>query len=101
MTAFQERLDAYRSQNVQVLGISTDDSAELAKFAADIGIEFPLLCDKGGTVSKKFGFYDNKKQRSSRAVAAIADGQLLYSGKVTTTRIPSRLLPWVESVSDG
>lgn len=81
--------------------MSADDTAELAKFADAIGIDFPLLGDKGGKVSKKFGFYDSENKRASRAVAVIADGQLLYSRKVTTTRIPSRLLPWVETVGEG
>ncbi len=39
---------------MQVLAISTDPSDESAKFARTYGIEFPLLADTDGAVSKQF-----------------------------------------------
>lgn len=88
----------YRRQNVQVLGISVDDSTETAKWAKEIGISFPLLSDVGGKVSKRFGLFDTKTNRSAKAVAVVLEGQLVYSKKVTATEVPSGISPWMEGL---
>lgn len=89
----------YRRQNVQVLGISVDDSAETAMWANDIGITFPLLSDKGGKVAKRFGLFDAKTNRAAKAVAVVLDGQLVYSKKVTDTEVPVEISPWMEKLA--
>ncbi len=88
----------YRSQNVQVLGISVDDSDETAKWARDIKVTFPLLSDKGGKVAKRFGLFDAKTNRASRAVAVVLKGQLVYTKKVTSTEVPADIAPWMEKL---
>jgi len=78
------------------LGISVDDSDKTAKWARDIKITFPLLCDAGGKISKKFGLFDEKTNRASRAVAVVLQGELVYTKKVTTTEVPAAIAPWME-----
>lgn len=45
MCTTSEGLDEYQKLDAQVLGISVDSFATLAKFKADNGIQFPLLSD--------------------------------------------------------
>lgn len=89
----------YRRLNVQVLGISVDDSVETAKWANEIGITFPLLSDKGGKVAKRFGLFDAETNRAAKAVAVVIDGQLVYSKEVTDTKVPFDLLPWMDKLA--
>lgn len=88
----------YRSQNVQVLGISVDDSDETAKWARNIKVTFPLLSDKDGKVAKRFGLFDARTKRAAKAVAVILEGQLVYTKKVTSTEVPSEISPWMEKL---
>jgi peroxiredoxin len=80
------------------LGISVDDPSDTAVWAREIGITFPLLSDRGGKVSKRFGLFDSTRETSARAVATIIDGNILFVKRVTTTEVPSEIVPWREAV---
>jgi peroxiredoxin len=100
LTAFEAKLPQYRSQNVQVLGISVDDPMESAKWAKKIGVTFPLLSDNRGRLSQQLGLLDSASARSIRAVAVIQNGELVHTEQVITTEVPARLLPWIDKVQD-
>ena len=101
MAAFQEKLPAYRSQNVQVLGVSADDPDALAKFADDVRVTFPLISDKGGKISKRFGFFDQASSRTVRAVALVVRGRTVFRQQVKRTEVPAHLEPWIDKVVTG
>jgi mycoredoxin-dependent peroxiredoxin len=101
LTAFEAKLPQYRSQNVQVLGISVDDPLEAARWASDIGVSFPLLADKEGEIAKQFGLFDSETTRAAKAVAVVYDGRLVYSQEVSTPEIPPRLTPWIDNLLSG
>lgn len=52
---FQRDIAAYRSRNAQILGVSADSVDSHAEFCDAEGIEFPLLSDPDGRVSKAYG----------------------------------------------
>lgn len=52
---FQRDLAAYRARNAQVLGVSADSVDSHAEFCDAEGLEFPLLSDPNGRVSKAYG----------------------------------------------
>lgn len=52
---FRDDLPALRALNVQILGISVDDSKSHARFAQKYQIPFPLLVDKEGDVARLYG----------------------------------------------
>lgn len=52
---FQEDFNEYQARNAQVLGISVDDVDSHAEFCDSEGLEFPLLADTDGSVSKAYG----------------------------------------------
>lgn len=52
---FQEDLPKYQDRNAQIIGVSADDVESHEEFCDAEGIEFPLLADTDGSVSKAYG----------------------------------------------
>jgi len=52
---FQKDLPKYHARNAQIIGISGDDVASHEQFCQAEGIEFPLLSDTNGEVSREYG----------------------------------------------
>ncbi len=52
---FQQDLPEYQQRNVQILGVSVDDVDSHAQFCDSEGLQFPLLADTDGSVSKAYG----------------------------------------------
>jgi thioredoxin-dependent peroxiredoxin len=87
---FRDNLDAI---GAQVLGISPDAPAKLAKFRARDALTFPLLSDPDHAVGQAYGAYGEKKLYGKTTVGVIrstfvidADGVIekaMYSVKAT------------------
>ncbi|NIJ10937.1 peroxiredoxin Q/BCP [Saccharomonospora amisosensis] len=58
---FRDNLALLDEAGYQVLGISPDKQAKLAKFEADQGLTFPLLSDPDKTVLTEWGAFGEKK----------------------------------------
>lgn len=56
---FRDDLAKLGELGAQILGVSVDDSASHAKFAAKYNLPFPLLADEGGKVAQSYGAYSN------------------------------------------
>ena len=52
---FERDIQAYRDRQAQVIGISADSVDSHAEFCDSEGLEFPLLSDPDGQVSKAYG----------------------------------------------
>ena len=52
LCSYSSNLSGLKDLDAQILGISTDSIDSHKKFAEKENIEFPLLSDKGGNVSK-------------------------------------------------
>ncbi len=52
---FQEDLSEYKKLNAAIVGVSADDVASHESFCNAEGLEFPLLSDINGDVSKAYG----------------------------------------------
>ena len=52
---FRDDLAALRALNVQILGISVDDSKSHTRFAQKYQLPFPLLADTEGNVARLYG----------------------------------------------
>jgi peroxiredoxin Q/BCP len=52
---FQRDIDQYRKYNAQIVGVSVDPVEKNAQFCTELGLDFYMLSDKGGQVSKKYG----------------------------------------------
>jgi peroxiredoxin Q/BCP len=52
---FQQDLPEYQARNAQILGVSVDDVNSHAEFCDSEGLQFPLLADMDGAVSRAYG----------------------------------------------
>jgi thioredoxin-dependent peroxiredoxin len=57
----RDSLSAFNAVNAQVLGISPDPVAKLAKFHQAQGLNFPLLSDEDHALAEAFGVWALKK----------------------------------------
>lgn len=55
MQALQADLAAFKRLNTQVLGVSPDDVETHKRFAASLGLGFPLVSDPGDRIRAKYG----------------------------------------------
>lgn len=53
--SFQRDLDEYRKLNAQIVGVSVDPPEKNAQFCSSVGLDFFMLSDTGGRVSKEYG----------------------------------------------
>lgn len=58
---FRDAYEQYQSQDIIVLGVSTDDAKSHEKFVKKFNLPFPLLIDEGGKVSEQYESYGLKK----------------------------------------
>ncbi len=52
---FQRDLDEYRKLNAQIVGVSVDPVEKNAQFCSEEKLDFYMLSDRGGQISKKYG----------------------------------------------
>eukprot|EP00566_Odontella_aurita_P022028 CAMPEP_0113553324 /NCGR_PEP_ID=MMETSP0015_2-20120614/15551_1 /TAXON_ID=2838 /ORGANISM="Odontella" /LENGTH=233 /DNA_ID=CAMNT_0000454383 /DNA_START=162 /DNA_END=863 /DNA_ORIENTATION=+ /assembly_acc=CAM_ASM_000160 len=53
--AFQRDVEKYQALNTQIVGVSVDPVEKNAAFCSKEGLDFYMLTDAGGIVSKKYG----------------------------------------------
>jgi peroxiredoxin Q/BCP len=58
---FRDQYASFQSENIVVLGISTDDAKSHTKFATKYDLPFPLLVDADGQVATAYDSYGLKK----------------------------------------
>mgnify|MGYP002777003786 CR=1 FL=1 len=58
---FRDAYEQYQSQEIVVLGVSTDDAKSHEKFVRKFNLPFPLLIDEGGKVAEQYESYGLKK----------------------------------------
>lgn len=59
--SFRDTYADYQSQNVVVLGVSTDDAKSHTKFSTKFNLPFPLLTDADGQMATQYDSYGLKK----------------------------------------
>lgn len=58
---FRDHLSSLKGAGYQVLGISPDSVPDLQAFAAEQGLNFPVLADPDAQVAKTYGAYGEKE----------------------------------------
>lgn len=81
---FQRDIDQYRKLNTQIVGVSVDAPEKNAQFCTAEGLDFYMLSDKNGQVSKEygsaisipgFGTFSNRQV----SMCVVSDASLLYA----------------------
>ncbi len=71
--AFRDDSDSLHGQGHRfILGVSVDDSASHQAFSSKFNLNFPLLSDIGGAVSRSYDAFNPEKSTSRRVTAVIA-----------------------------
>jgi peroxiredoxin Q/BCP len=76
---FRDRLPAFATDQVAVMGVSILDEKSKARFAAKHGVTFPLLADADHAVAEKYGVWQ-EKSRYGRKYMGIARTTYLIDG---------------------
>jgi len=83
---FRDNLAELNDAGYQVIGISPDTQAKLAKFVSNEGLTFPLLGDPEKTVIEAWGAYGEKKNYGKTYLGVIrstfvvdADGKIAHA----------------------
>ena len=68
---FRDSLESLRAQGYEVVGLSPDPVAKLARFRDAEGLTFPLLSDPGKEVLTAYGAYGEKQLYGKTVVGVI------------------------------
>ncbi|PYI64952.1 thioredoxin-dependent thiol peroxidase [Arthrobacter livingstonensis] len=68
---FRDSLSALNGAGVEVVGISTDAQQDLAKFAEDFGLNFPLLSDLNHATAEAWGAWGEKKVNGTTLIGTL------------------------------
>lgn len=68
---FQRDIDAYRKLGAQIVGVSVDAPEKNAQFCSSEGLDFYMLSDKNGKVSKEYGSAINIPGEQCRVCIAV------------------------------
>ncbi|MXY70782.1 MAG: redoxin domain-containing protein [Acidobacteriia bacterium] len=78
MQGYQAGIQTFTDSGAVVFAISTDPLDTNKKFAESLSLEFAILSDEGGAVSKKFGVL-NERNMSNRTTFVIGkDGKIAH-----------------------
>src|ERR1700722_5900776 len=75
--AFRDDISQITAKDAVVLGVSVDDTAGHPACTAKFNLNFPLLSDMGGTVSKAYDAFNPEKGMSRRVTAVIGKDGLV------------------------
>jgi peroxiredoxin Q/BCP len=67
---FRDSLSSLHARGIEVIGISPDTPAKLARFRERDGLTFPLVSDPGRTVLTAYGAY-GEKQNYGRTIMGV------------------------------
>ena len=78
MKGYQADIQTFTDSDSVVYGVSTDPLDTNKKFAESLSLEFAILSDEDGAVSKKFGVL-NERNMSNRTTFVIGkDGKIAH-----------------------
>lgn len=83
---FRDNLASLAAAGYQVLGVSRDSGAKLAKFAADEHLTFPLLSDEDHAVHEAYGAWGEKSMYGKTVTGVLRSTFVIDAeGRITHT----------------
>ena len=64
----RDHTDELKKNNIEVIGVSPDDSFSHKKFTEKYTLPFTLLCDTDAKISKKYGVYGEKSMYGKKSM---------------------------------
>lgn len=75
--SFRDRLNELKEKNVQVLGVSADDTASHKKFAEKYQLNFPLLADTNKKIIESYGVWREKENFGKKYMGIVRESFLI------------------------
>ena len=87
---FRDSIEALKSDNVEVIGVSFDSGASHQKFISKYKLNFPLIADTDGKIADAYGVRMNGRAMANRVSFLIGlDGKIVH---VTNSGNPEKHL---------
>jgi len=102
LCTLRDNLSLFKSESVELLGISVDSKATLRAFAEAEGYDFPLLADfwPHGEVSKEYGVFLDHKGFANRATFLIDTDGVIRSHFITAPGQARSLAEYTEALNE-
>ena len=78
MNGYQADISTFTETGSIVFGVSTDPLETNTKFAESLSLDFPILSDEGGAVSKKFGILNERMMANRTTFVIDKDGKIVH-----------------------
>ncbi len=82
------------ASNTQVLGVTVDGFLANKAWTDQLGINFPVLSDRGGGVTRRYGLFDSKMKAPRRATFLIDK-----TGKIVEIQLDQEALDSANAVN--
>ena len=86
--AFAARYEAFRSANIEVIGISKDSVASHVKFAEKYNLPFHLLADPDRVVIESYGVWQEKKMAGKVGMGVVHTTFIINENGIITAIMP-------------
>lgn len=86
--AFAARYEAFRSVNIEVIGISKDSVASHVKFAEKYNLPFHLLADPDRVVIESYGVWQEKKMAGKVGMGVVRTTYVIDENGIITAVMP-------------
>jgi mycoredoxin-dependent peroxiredoxin len=98
----RDSIDAFRSDDIEVLGVSVDSSAVTAAWAARDGYEFPLLSDfwPHGAVATQYGVFDAERGVALRGTFLVDKEGVIRFSEANAMPDPRDQQRWRDAIAD-
>jgi peroxiredoxin len=102
LCTLRDNLSLFKTESVELLGISVDSKATLRAFAEAEGYDFPLLADfwPHGEVSKEYGVFLDHKGFANRATFLIDTDGVIRSHFITAPGQARSLAEYTEALGE-
>ena len=78
MQGYQADIQTFAGAGAVVFGISTDTPETNKKFAESLSLEFAILSDEGGAVSKKYDVLNERMMANRTTFVVAKDGTIAH-----------------------
>ncbi len=78
MQGYQAGIQQFTDSGAVVFGVSTDPLDTNKKFAESLSLEFAILSDEGGAVSKSFGVLNERMMSNRTTFVVDKDGKIAH-----------------------
>jgi len=98
VTAFNDHVEDFNSKGVSILGVSVDPLSSHKSWAGELKLQYPILSDEGGKVSRVWEVYDEASGRDFRGTFIVDPKGILRFMSIGESKVGRGILETVRVV---